>query len=253
MTLDLQAYFDRIHYANIPQPDLPTLKQLHRQHLLHVPFENLDIHLQVPIQLEPVHLFDKVVRRRRGGFCYEQNGLLAVILKQIGFPVTLLEARVRNGEGGFGQPFDHLALRVDLDEPWLVDVGFGSSFLEPLQMRRSDIQTQGDKSYRVLLNTNDEGGEYQQLAPDGTILSGYQFSHQAYTLSDFEAACHYQQTSPESHFTRGKFCSITQADGRISLTQDKLIITQGETRHESPIADEPAFYTALQAHFGIVL
>src|SRR4051794_41870306 len=110
--MELQAYFDRIHYQGERAPTAAMLRELHRAHLLAVPFENLDIHLGRRIVLDEDALFDKIVRRRRGGFCYELNGLFALLLRQLGFDVTLLAAGVVRADGGFGPKFDHLTLLV---------------------------------------------------------------------------------------------------------------------------------------------
>jgi N-hydroxyarylamine O-acetyltransferase len=123
--VDLKAYFERIGYDGPSQPDSETLCALHRTHLFAVPFENLDIHLKRPIILEEDRLYAKIVHQRRGGFCYEHNGLFAAVLRELGFEVTLLEARVGAKTWDAGQPFDHMALLVDLEERWLADVGFG--------------------------------------------------------------------------------------------------------------------------------
>jgi len=111
-----------------------TLNALHLAHLYAVPFENLDIHLRRQLSLDQAALFDKVVTRRRGGFCYELNGLFCALLRELGFRVTMLSAEVARQSGGFSPAFDHLALLVDLDEPWLADVGFGNGFRLPLRL-----------------------------------------------------------------------------------------------------------------------
>ncbi|HJZ46080.1 MAG TPA: arylamine N-acetyltransferase [Roseiflexaceae bacterium] len=113
--MDVRAYLRRIGYNGTVAPTTATLRELHRAHLLAVPFENLDIHLGRPITLDQDALFDKVVTRRRGGFCYELNGLFAALLRAIGFQVTLLSAGVARAEGGFGPEFDHLTLLVTTD------------------------------------------------------------------------------------------------------------------------------------------
>src|SRR6476661_9816152 len=108
-----------------------TLRHLHHAHMLSVPFENLDISLGRKIICQEEGFLRKIIERLRGGFCYELNGAFAALLRELGFRVTLLSARVPRENGGNAPEFDHLALRVDLEEPWLVDVGFGDSFLEP--------------------------------------------------------------------------------------------------------------------------
>ena len=128
MTADrIGAYLERLGFTAPPQPTIEGLRRLHTAHLARVPFENLDIHLGEKILLEPEALVAKIVERRRGGFCYELNGAFSTLLQALGFDVTLLAARVHNA-GVLGPPFDHMCLRVDLDEPWLADVGFGDNF-----------------------------------------------------------------------------------------------------------------------------
>src|SRR5215213_6707253 len=134
--MDVQAYLRRINYRGELAPTVATLRELHRAHLLAVPFENLDIHLGRAILLDQDALFDKIVTRRRGGFCYELNGLFALLLRELGFEVTLLSAGVARAGGGFGPEFDHLTLLVKVPSAeamalylpsasWLADVGFG--------------------------------------------------------------------------------------------------------------------------------
>jgi len=129
--VDVAAYLHRIHYRGPLAPTAETLRALHLAHHLAVPFENLDIHLGQPIILDEARFYDKIVRRRRGGFCYELNGLFAALLRELGFDVTTLSARVIDTQPGMiGPEFDHLVLLVQLEERWLADVGFGDSFRE---------------------------------------------------------------------------------------------------------------------------
>ena len=132
--MDVPAYLDRIGYHGPLAPTSDTLCALHRQHMLTVPFENLDIGLGRKIVLDPERFVEKIVRQRRGGFCYELNGAFATLLGALGFRVTLLSARVANDQGVASKEFDHLALQIDLEDRWLADVGFGENFLEPLRL-----------------------------------------------------------------------------------------------------------------------
>jgi hypothetical protein len=146
----LDAYLTRIGATHPPQADPAALRELQLRHLLTVPFENLSIHLGEPILLDPQALVDKLVRRRRGGFCYELNGAFATLLAALGFRVTLLAARVF-GAHGLGPPFDHLALRVDLDSSgsWLVDVGFGRHSHHPLRLDTRADQLDPGGTFRL--------------------------------------------------------------------------------------------------------
>ncbi|PYX42331.1 MAG: acetyltransferase, partial [Acidobacteria bacterium] len=128
--LDSKAYLARINYTGPTTPTAETLRALHLAHLYAVPFENLDIALKRPITCDQQRFLHKIVELHRGGFCYELNGAFAALLRELGFPTTLLSARVAREDGSASPEFDHMTLRVDLDEPWLADVGFGDSFLE---------------------------------------------------------------------------------------------------------------------------
>src|SRR5258708_24874467 len=133
--MEIDAYLRRIRYAGETEPSQNTLRSLHRSHMFAVPFENLDISLGRKIICEENRFLHKIVDERRGGFCYEMNGAFAALLRELGFQVTLLSARVSEGDGRNGPEFDHMALRVELDEEdWLADVGFGDSFVEPLRL-----------------------------------------------------------------------------------------------------------------------
>ena len=145
---DAGAYLDRIVYDGPTEPTAATLAGLHRAHMLAVPFENLDLHLGLRNVLDPGHVFDKVVRRRRGGWCFELNGLFALLLEHLGYPVTRYAAAVVLSDPPT-RDFAHLTLRVDLDDPWLADVGFGDSFTGPLRLDEAGDQLREGRPYRL--------------------------------------------------------------------------------------------------------
>ncbi len=133
--MNAAAYLRRMHTAPVVRADAPTLFKLQRAHLQSVPFENLDIGRCIPLSLDHNELFDKIVTRRRGGICYELNVLFAWLLTVSGFDVSLLAAEVHGDDGTVGPAFDHLALLAHVGgQRFLVDVGFGDSFLEPLDI-----------------------------------------------------------------------------------------------------------------------
>src|SRR5947209_19274326 len=147
--MDTGNYLKRIGYRGPTRPSARVLRRLHRRHLLSVPFENLDIHLHRPIILKEVALYDKIIKHRRGGFCYELNGSFASLLKKLGFKVSMLSAGVARRGGGFSPDFDHMTLLVQLKEPWLADVGFGDSFTEPKRLDISGLQPDHGKDYHL--------------------------------------------------------------------------------------------------------
>ena len=253
--MDTYAYLKRIQYSGPVSPDVQTLLGLQRAHLLHIPFENLDIGLKRPIQLEEEALWDKIILHRRGGFCYELNGLFARLLQEIGFDVNYLNARVYNREGELGIDFDHLALLVRVPgqtERWLADVGFGDSFNEPLSFDGPKIQAQGLRAYR--LEQAQGGYATWQRNYDGSWERHYFFDLKAHRFpEEYLSACNYHQTSPHSSFTRGSIISRATLDGRVSLEEGRLILTSNGRRAEQPVSNKNEYLALLRLHFGIVL
>ncbi len=248
--LDVSAYLDRIGYQGSTAPTLDTLRAIHRAHLLTVPFENLDIARGRKIVLDEEAFFRKIVQRRRGGFCYELNGSFAALLRYLGFKVTLLSARVARDAGGEGPEFDHLCLRVDLDEPWLADIGFGESFVEPLRLRTNLEQADPAGIFRIV--RRGKRLQLEKMEPDGKWKRQYSFVQQSRCLHDFAGMCHYHQTSPESSFTRKSICTRATNDGRITLADMKLIVTNNGRQTETLLASEQERNDALREYFGIV-
>ena len=249
--MDTAAYLARIAYGGDVRLDTQTLRRLHLAHLYTVPFENLDISLGRPITCDESRFLHKIVDLHRGGFCYELNGAFAALLRKLGFQVTLLSARVAREDGSASPDFDHMALRVDLDEPWLADVGFGDSFLEPLRLDMEDAQEQRGGPFRIV-PVGDVMIVQRQL-PDATWKSLFQFTMQPHSLEDFEPRCRYQQTSPESHFTRQRVCTLPTAEGRVTLSDLKLICTTGGHREERMLHDEQEWRDVLRERFGVRL
>jgi len=244
------AYLDRIGVAGFSACDTAGLRALHRAHQLTVPFENLSIHLAEPISLDEPDLIDKIVRRRRGGFCYELNGAFALLLEALGAQVSRVAAGVF-GEAGLGPPFDHLALIVrpaDGSGPWLADVGFGSHSDYPLLL---DVRADQD----------DPAGRFQladAAAGDIDVLKDgrpqYRIETRERSLADCVPTCWWQQTSPLSHFTRSTICSRLTPAGRVSISGRMLIETiRGGTRTEQRLDTDDALLAAYRDHFGIEL
>ena len=224
--------------------------------MLAVPFENLDIGQKRPIRLDLGSLWDKIVVRRRGGFCYEVNGLFAWLLEQIGFDVTYLNARDYHEEDdSFGIDFDHLTLLVKIpNEPtrWLVDVGWGDSFTRPLDIDNTDWQEQGLRAYQLQPFRN--GYQLWQRGYDGKLERQYYFDLTPHQFpAAYEAACLYHQTSPESIFTRRSIISRLTADGRVSLEAGRLIVTQNGMRTERLLESKAEYHSLLKQHFEIML
>jgi N-hydroxyarylamine O-acetyltransferase len=249
--VDTSSYLARIAYSGTTDLTPDTLCALHRSHLVAVPFENLDIHLGRKITVDESAILNKVVNLRRGGFCYELNGAFVALLCALGFQVTLLSARVARANGDEGPEFDHLTLRVDLKEPWLADVGFGDSFLEPLRLEAERDQLDSTGSYR--LRAQGQRLRIERSMPDDNWTPQYSFSLQPRRLEEFAGMCSYHQTSPESSFTQKRICSRATPDGRITLSEMKLITTINGEREERSLASEEEWNSVLREHFGILL
>jgi len=249
VTMDVDAYLRRIGYSGPLVASAETLHALHRQHLFTVPFENLNIPLKTAITLELPLLYDKIVTRRRGGFCYELNGLFAELLLALGFRVQMLSARVHREDDSFGPEFDHMLLKVDLDGPWLADVGFGDSFVNPIRFPRGSDEVQGKRYFLLsagedwLLVREDETGQTPQ----------YRFRDVPRQFADYAPMCHYHQTSPESGFTRRWICSRATPEGRITLANRRLIMTRNGQREERLLTTEEEARHCLREQFGVEL
>jgi N-hydroxyarylamine O-acetyltransferase len=252
--MDVRAYLDRIGYQGSLTPSADVLRSLHRAHMFTVPFENLDIGLGREIVCDEERFLHKVVDERRGGFCYELNGAFAALLRALGFHVTLLSARVPRDDGSGGPEFDHLTLRVDLDVPWLADVGFGDSFVEPLRLKPGTEQKQFGRVYRL---SSVEGGfrldsKAESEKTEDEWKEEYLFKLKPRQLAEFAPMCRYHQTSPDSPFTRKRVCSRATPEGRITLSDGKLIETRNGVREERVLEDDE-WRANLHDLFGVVL
>lgn len=249
--MDVLTYLDRINYRGSLQPTHETLRALHLAHLFSVPFENLSIHRKEPIVLSDESLYTKIVERRRGGFCYELNGLFCWLLRKLGFDVKMLSAGVINEQGKFSPYFDHMTLLVELDNRYIADVGFGNSFLEPLLLNSRESQPQPDgQSYRII-EENEEELIVQSQGETGDWASQYRFMLTPYNYADYEEMCLWQQTSPESHFVKKRVCSLPISDGRVTLSDNRFIKTVEGKREEKVLENEEEVSTLLKEVFGI--
>jgi N-hydroxyarylamine O-acetyltransferase len=249
--VDVPSYLERVGYTGSTAPTIDTLRAIHIAHLLSVPFENLDIAIGREILLDEDAILRKIVQQRRGGFCYELNGAFSALLSALGFQVTLFSARVARETGGEGPEFDHLALRVDLDQPWLADVGFGESFLAPLRLQSAQEQVDPVGTFRLM-----QFGERLQLEksePEKLWKPLYSFVQQPRKLAEFAGMCHFHQTSPDSHFTQNRICTRATPEGRITLSGMKLIVTRNGRREEKILSSDQEWSGALSEHFGINL
>lgn len=251
---DLEQYLDRIDYTGPVAPTVETLRRLHYHHLMAVPFENLDIHYGHPIVLNIDRIYKKIVCDRRGGFCYELNGLFSELLRQLGFKAKIVSARVfENDKGEYSPEYDHLALLVDIDgTAWLTDVGFGEFIRTPLNIDSEAEQEDFNGVYRVKRGKNSYLVIEHKVSPEGWKPE-YKFKPVERELAEFKNRCDFHQSSGESHFRRKKICSLPTGNGRITLTDDLLKIRDGENTNEQPVKNEEDFEELLAEYFAITI
>lgn len=246
--LDLEAYLARIGYAGGLSPDLPTLAALHEAHALAVPFENLAIQMGEGVRIDLASLQDKLVRRRRGGYCFEQNGLFLAVLRELGFEVDPFEARVRFGTDAV-LPRTHMLLRVRLHEgDFLADVGFGGQGVRrpvPLDGTVSD-QAPGEA-----LRVAEEGGlrvlQSRQLSGWADL---YAFEPVPRHAVDFEMGNWYTSTHPESRFVKTLTAQRMTPEGRLILRNLSLTEVRGD-RAEERLLELPELPRTLREVFGL--
>ncbi|MGW3683580.1 arylamine N-acetyltransferase family protein [Streptomyces prasinus] len=261
----VDAYLRRLGVERPARPTADALRELHLRHLRTVPFENLSVHLGEEITLDGKRLMDKVVRGRRGGFCYELNGAFGTLLTALGYEVTLLAARVYGDGGRPGIPYDHLALRVrtpDGDD-LLADVGFGAHCLLPLAFGERGDQEDPGGTFRITGAAPDVvgapgGRDAVPLADLDVLRDGkrvYRLEQRPRALGDFVAGAWWHSTSPQSHFTRSLVCSrVTEDGGRITLSGRRVTTTTADgKREERELGTDGEVLAYYRDRFGIHL
>ncbi len=231
--MKLLSYMQRIGFPHEPRADINTLRGLLRAHVCSVPFENLDVQLGRSVTTAVEDAYQKIVVRRRGGWCYEQNGLFGWALSEIGFEVTRVAAAVMRAERGKVSEANHLTLLIrtaDTDDTWVADVGFGGSLLEPIRLEDSEHL---HEPFRLGLRHLDDGHwQFWENAGDGEF--SYDFRPEAASEDALTRKCEFLQTDPDSSFVlnlvaqsrtpvrhstlRGRVLTCHDADGAVSKT-----------------------------------
>ena len=250
-TIDIDSYLSRINQKKENQ-SLSYLRKLHRAHLIHIPFENLDIHHNKKIILDYDKIFKKVILRKRGGYCYELNGLFFHLLYHLGFEAKIISAKVRNEESGdFGKDFDHMAIIVHLDEvDYLVDVGFGKGIIYPKKIDEGLIQMDYT-DYWKLEKDPDENYLLQTSNDARTFSTKYLFTLEQKELIQFIEMNEYQQNHPKSTFLQKKMITRLTEEGRVTLTDKKFNEVKLGVLHQTEITNEDEFLALLDQHFKI--
>ncbi len=251
--MKLDNYLRRIDYRQNPQNNLQTLNELHKKHVFAIPFEDLDIHLKKPLRIDVASLYQKIVVEKRGGFCYELNFLFYSLLKELGFDVQIISARIYEKKEKLGVEFDHLAIIVQLEEKWLIDVGFGNLFTEPMKIPSkidNYVYKERDSIYKInqlsesnyILSESKKGYKFKKI---------YAFDTNPRKIEEFYEQIDFKQYSEESYFVKNKICTIPTNQGRITLFNNKFIKTIGEEKQERTIQNDEEFYQILKEEFDI--
>lgn len=250
---DLDRYFARIGYDGPRTPTLDVLRELQRRHAHAIPFENLDPLTGRRVSLTLSDVSDKLVERRRGGYCFEQNRLFAHALMQLDFRITPLMARVLWGrEPGAVTPRTHMLLRVDLDDgPWMADVGFGTVTLtSPLRIVAGEPQQTTLELFRLAAASNDAFD--LELQTGDTWAKVYRFDLNRVEWIDCEVSNWFTSTHPESFFTTDLVVTRVMPEGRATLFDDRLTERTRDGRvTERKVADAAEMAHLLRDRFGI--
>jgi N-hydroxyarylamine O-acetyltransferase len=246
--IDLDAYFARTGYAGPRRPTKVVLDELHLAHATHIPFENLDVLLGRPIRLDLPSLQGKLVRGKRGGYCFEQNVLFAAVLEQLGFAVTRLAARVRLGTQSL-LPRTHMLLAVEVDGGrWLADVGFGAEgLLHPVPLVSGQAVRQFAWTYRVV---EDAGLWVLQASHREAWQDLYAFTLEPHYLADYEMASYYVSTHPESIFVRTLTAQLPTPQVRYALRNLELATDRGDEMQTRKLTEDE-LVGVLAATFGL--
>lgn len=244
----VEPYLSRIGFDQDVAVDLSTLGALQRAHMTAVPFENLDVVARTPMRTDLDWSINKIVTERRGGWCFEVNGAFASLLRALGFDVRLLGAAVLLD--GPNRVIDHLSLEVTLDQPYLVDVGFGDSFINPLELNTAGPQDGGSGTFEFIASS--EGTTLTRHDSDGVPEPSYRFKRVDRDLDDFSPASDHLWTDPTLHWQHKPFATrlIDGGPDRITLLKDRLKIEVDGITTQTPVAASD-WRTALVTNFGL--
>lgn len=247
--MNIESYLHRIKYTDPIYTDNHTLINLHQHHIYSVPFENLDIYYKRIFTIEPEHLFKKVIKNNRGGFCYELNLLFVQLLKTLGFQARIISASIFDDFGNAGPEFDHMAVYVYTDRPFLADVGYGDLFIRPLEIKEG---SQYDGSNFFKLEKMKENEYLVYMSDDGKSYKlKYSFHTEEVSANSFEKICLDKQVNPNSYFVKNLICTKPTNSGRITIFNNRLIEKSNNEKMEVQIENDDQLRSALEIKFGI--
>lgn len=250
--MDLQAYLDRIGFVGAPTPDHATLKAIHRAHVLAIPYENLDVQLGRAVTRAPADAYDKIVTRRRGGWCYEMNGLLGWALEEIGFNVKRLAGAVMRETRGDDAIGNHLVLLVTIgDNLWIADAGFGDGPVDAAPL--ADGPTQGNIFDCAFDSLSDERGWRRYINDPRLSATSYDFNVSIDDEALLEGQCRHLQSSPQSPFMQTAVVQRWTPEAHWSLRGRVLRRVSLSGAEKSLVASAEDYVRILDQRFGLEL
>ncbi|GAB3513241.1 arylamine N-acetyltransferase family protein [Emticicia fontis] len=245
----IENYLARISYPDFHQLSLSSLFKLHQSHIYSIPFECLDIHLGIPITLDVEAIYKKVVNYFRGGFCYELNTLFNWLLNQLGYEASMISAQIVNNNQP-GPEYDHMAICVKMESNWLLDVGYGDLFINPIEIKPDVVQYDG-VNYFMIKELGDDKYSLMMSATETNFKERYVFSLSGVALEKFESQCQLKQTSEDSHFVKNLICTKPTESGRKTIFNHKFLERNESGRHFFTFESEFDLVKCLQEEFGI--
>jgi N-hydroxyarylamine O-acetyltransferase len=245
--MKLEAYLDRIDFRGSLRPDEETLRAVHRRHVEAIPYENLDVQFHRPVtrQIEPV--FDKLVTARRGGWCYEMNGLLAWALEECGFKLTRLAGAVMRETEGEAVIGNHLVLLVDLGQPWMADAGFGDGLIEPVPLKEGPFRV---GPFHCSLERIEDGWWRYRNDPRGGAPS-FDFHPELSDEARLDDRCQYLQASPDSPFVQNAVVQRWRNDEHFSVRGRVLQTFTEDGPAKRILQDAEEYVAVLRDMFGL--
>jgi N-hydroxyarylamine O-acetyltransferase len=248
--MQIDEYLERIRYCGPLRPDLATLTALHRAHLRAIPYENLDVQLGRPVTIERPQIFEKIVRNRRGGWCYEMNGLFGWALAELGFCMTRSAGAVMREAAGDESVGNHLVLKVELEEGlYLADVGFGEGPQDPIRVTPGSFTSNG---FDFALSLQDEGWWRMHNHKAGGAAS-FDFNLTPADESLLANKCDWLQTSEQSIFVQNATCQRHTENGLYILRGRVLRVLTPQGHTDRLVADAGEYVALLDELFDLQL
>jgi N-hydroxyarylamine O-acetyltransferase len=233
--MDIELYLKRFHALSFKEVSLKNLSELQNLHLQHIPFENLDVIRNRPIYLNLKTIYDKIVVHCRGGYCYEVNGLFHSLLCELGYDAHLVSATVLRKTGKWAKADTHAAILVNLDQPHLVDVGFGAACPRlPIPMNGVE---KADVGATYFINQVDDQQLDLVFETSNEKRTLYRFNNEPKSLIDFHEGCVFNQVSKDSSFTHHDVVTKATPTGRVTLTDKTLTIIENDLRKKVDLTE----------------